>query len=86
MYIFQTRRLNIRSIDGTFLHSLNATACAIPRTIIAVAETYPSDKGRVSVPNILQSSVGLDTIGIKRGPKLHLVKFVPKQFVDQFIA
>ncbi len=55
---FQTRRLNIRYKDNNgklnFVHSLNGTAFAIGRTIIAIIENYQQEDGSVRVPDILQ--------------------------------
>lgn len=53
---FQTRRLNIRTkLDGkrVFLHSLNATVCAIPRTCVAIIEQFQNKDGSVDFPKVL---------------------------------
>lgn len=51
---YQSRRLNIKYEDGNYVHTLNGTACAIPRMLIALLETYQDPKGKVIVPNVLQ--------------------------------
>lgn len=54
---FQARRLNIkfRKKDGTtdYVHTLNATACAIGRTIIAILENYQQKDGSIKIPEVL---------------------------------
>ncbi|XP_036146272.1 serine--tRNA ligase, mitochondrial isoform X2 [Monomorium pharaonis] len=51
---YQSRRLNIRykMKDGniTHVHTLNGTACAIPRMLIALCETYQTKHHRIAVP------------------------------------
>ena len=66
---FQTRRLNIRykSKDGKseFTHSLNNTAVASPRILIAILENYQQKDGSIAVPEILREFVGKDLITSK---------------------
>ncbi|MBI4990463.1 serine--tRNA ligase [Candidatus Gottesmanbacteria bacterium] len=63
---FQTRRLNIRykAKDGTikFTHSLNNTAVASPRILIAILENYQQKDGSVVIPEVLREFVGKDVI------------------------
>ena len=54
---YQARRLNcrIRTDAGTrFVHTLNGTAVAVGRTLIALLETHQRADGSVSVPEVLQ--------------------------------
>jgi seryl-tRNA synthetase len=55
---YQARRLNARyrSADGSaqFLHTLNGTAVAVGRTIIAVVENGQRDDGTIAIPEVLQ--------------------------------
>jgi len=55
---FQARRLNIRYRDKfgkvNFVHTLNGTAFAIGRTLIAIIENYQQKDGSVKVPKVLQ--------------------------------
>jgi len=54
---FQARRLGVRgrSKDGIRpLATLNGTACAIPRTIVALLENHQQADGTVQVPKVLQ--------------------------------
>lgn len=65
---FQARRLSIRckSPDwkGTrFVHTLNGTAIAVTRAIIAVLENYQQADGSIIVPEVLRPWVGKDRIG-----------------------
>lgn len=63
---FQARRLNIRYRDeagkNRFVHTLNATAYAIGRTIIAILENYQESDGSVRIPKVLVPYVGTDRI------------------------
>ncbi|MBM4091929.1 MAG: serine--tRNA ligase [Planctomycetes bacterium] len=60
---YQARRLNIRfktrGQKGThFVHTLNGTAVAISRALIAILENYQQPDGSVLVPDVLQPWVG----------------------------
>ncbi len=64
---YQARRLNIRyrtkGQKGTqFLHTLNGTAIAVSRTLIAILENYQQDDGSVVVPEVLRPLVGKERI------------------------
>jgi len=59
---FQARRLGIRYKEGEkteFVHTLNATAFAIGRTIIAILENYQQEDGSVTVPKGLRKYMGM---------------------------
>jgi seryl-tRNA synthetase len=60
---YQSRRLLTRYQSGMYAHTLNATAVAVPRTIIAILENYQRKDGRVEVPQILRPLVGKEFIG-----------------------
>lgn len=66
---FQARRLKIRYKvkDGTmkFCHTLNNTAIASPRILIAIMENYQQKDGSVAVPKVLQSFLGKKEIRAK---------------------
>ncbi len=49
---FQARRLNIKS-NQQLVHTLNNTACAIGRAIVAITENYQRDDGSVDMPAVL---------------------------------
>jgi len=56
---FQARRLNIRYRDKKtkkleFVHTLNGTAIAIGRTLIAIIENYQQKDGSIIIPQVLQ--------------------------------
>ncbi len=55
---FQARRLNIRyrnkKGEVNFVHTLNGTAFAIGRTLIAIIENYQQKDGSVKMPDALQ--------------------------------
>jgi len=62
---FQARRLNIRyrSKKGiNFVHTVNGTAFAIGRTIIAIIENYQTKNGTVKIPKILQEYIKIREI------------------------
>lgn len=64
---YQSRRLNIRfskkGEKGTqFVHTLNGTAIAISRALIAVLENYQQADGSVIVPEVLRQFVGKERI------------------------
>jgi len=65
---FQARRLDIRyrvkGEKGThFVHTLNGTAIAISRAMIAILENYQQADGSVLVPEVLRPLVGKQRIG-----------------------
>jgi len=63
---FQARRLNIRywTNDGklNFVHTINGTAFAIGRTLIAIIENYQQQDGSILVPEALQKYLGFKVI------------------------
>lgn len=64
---FQARRLNIRyrKDDGTvqLVHTLNGTALAMSRALIALLENGQQDDGTIRIPDALVPYCGFDTIG-----------------------
>ncbi|ASG84087.1 serine--tRNA ligase [Salmonella enterica subsp. diarizonae] len=64
---FQARRLGIRyqnndkSLRG-YVHTLNGTAIATSRVILAILENYQQPDGSVAIPQVLQDYMGLDSI------------------------
>ncbi len=67
---FQARRLNIRYRNKSgkleFVHTINGTAFAIGRMLIAVIENYQQEDGSILVPEILQKYTGVKKISGKR--------------------
>ncbi len=62
---FQARRLNIKYREKgktDFVYTLNGTAFAIGRTIIAILENYQQKDGSIVIPKVLQKWVGKDRI------------------------
>jgi len=64
---FQARRANIRyrrASDGkvSYVHTLNGSGVATPRLMIAFLETYQTDEGTISIPEILQPYTGFKQI------------------------
>ncbi len=65
---YQARRLGIRykvkGEKGThFAHTLNGTAIALSRGLIAVMENYQQADGSIEVPEVLRPFMGMDKIG-----------------------
>lgn len=65
---YQSRRLDIRykvkGEKGTqFVHTLNGTAVAISRALIAILENYQQADGSIAVPEVLRRWMGKDRIG-----------------------
>jgi len=59
---FQARRLNIRIKDGqstSYVATLNGTAVAVPRMIVAILENHQNADGTVNVPAALQPFLGM---------------------------
>lgn len=60
---FQARRAKIRFRPGQgekvkFVHTLNASGVALPRTLIALLENYQTDEKTVIVPRVLRPYLG----------------------------
>ncbi|MDO8675567.1 MAG: serine--tRNA ligase [Candidatus Omnitrophota bacterium] len=69
---FQARRANIRykGKDGkksAFVHTLNGSGVALPRTMAAILENYQTKEGDVIVPEVLRPYMGgVERIGRKK--------------------
>jgi seryl-tRNA synthetase len=64
---FQARRANIRFRPGKgekpeFVHTLNASGLALPRTLAALLETRQQPDGSVTLPPVLVPYLGLDRL------------------------
>ena len=64
---YQARRLDVRfkkaAEKGTqFVHTLNGTAIALSRAIIAVIENYQQADGSIVVPEVLRHWMGKELI------------------------
>ncbi len=64
---FQARRANIRFREGKgdkprFVHTLNGSGLAFPRTIACLLEHYQRPDGTVEVPDVLRPYLGTDRI------------------------
>jgi seryl-tRNA synthetase len=61
---FQARRLGLRyrwphaDSPPAFLHTLNATAAAVPRLLLAIVETHQTEAGGVNIPACLAPFMG----------------------------
>ncbi|MCM8758357.1 MAG: serine--tRNA ligase [Candidatus Omnitrophica bacterium] len=59
---FQARRADIRyrtkSGKTDFVHTLNGSGIALPRTIIAIMENYQTSRGTIVIPEVLRPYMG----------------------------
>jgi len=67
---FQAQRLNVRFRDQdgkiNFVHTLNGTAFAVGRLLIAIIENYQQKDGSIMVPKVLQKYIRIKKINIKK--------------------
>ena len=67
---FQTRRLKIKyrtkSGETEYCYSLNNTALASPRILIAILENYQQGHGSVVIPKVLRPLMGKEKISPKK--------------------
>lgn len=64
---FQARRMNIRfrrekGAKTEYVHTLNGSGLALPRTVIAIIENYQTDEGTLIVPEVLRKYLGMSVI------------------------
>jgi seryl-tRNA synthetase len=62
---YQARRLNAKYVDGSkreFVHTLNSTAIATSRALVAILENNQQKDGSVLIPEVLQSYMGKKVI------------------------
>ena len=64
---FQARRANIRYRPAPgekpeFVHTLNGSALALPRLMVALMETYQEEDGTIMVPEPLRERLGVDRL------------------------
>ncbi|WP_341819033.1 serine--tRNA ligase [Wolbachia endosymbiont (group B) of Phasia obesa] len=65
---FQARRMNTKYFlendrkTKKYVHTLNGSALAIGRTIVAIMENYQNSDGSVTIPNVLQRYMSNDTV------------------------
>ena len=61
---YQARRLQVRfkGADKGLVHTLNGTACAVGRTIVALLENHQQADGTVSIPGPLRPYTGFDAL------------------------
>lgn len=64
---FQARRLNLRYRDSEgnlkYCYTLNNTAIATPRFLIALIENHQTKEGKIRIPKVLQPYMGKEFIG-----------------------
>ncbi len=65
---YQARRANIRVKGETgneYIHTLNGTACAMTRMLVAILENYQNKDGSVTIPEVLVPWVRKEKIEVK---------------------
>jgi seryl-tRNA synthetase len=65
---FQARRAKIRFKEGKknrLVHTLNGSALAVGRTLIAIMENYQNEDGSVSIPDVLKPYMGMNNEKLK---------------------
>ncbi|XP_033733888.1 LOW QUALITY PROTEIN: serine--tRNA ligase, mitochondrial-like [Pecten maximus] len=59
---YQSRRLNVRYRTSTgttrHIHTVNGTACAVPRMVMAIFENFQNEDGTINIPEVLQPYMG----------------------------
>jgi seryl-tRNA synthetase len=63
---WQSLRLDIKYDDkgeSKYVHTLNSTAVATTRAMVAIVENYANDDGTITVPDVLVPYMGKDRIG-----------------------
>ena len=52
-----------KKVPTQFVHTLNATACAVPRMIVAILESNQQEDGTIIIPEVLRPfMLGIDRI------------------------
>lgn len=64
---YQARRANLRFRPAPgekpeFVHTLNGSALALPRLVVALLETYQEEDGSVTLPEALRSRMGMERL------------------------
>lgn len=67
---YQSRRLNIKYKDddgkNKYVHTLNGTAIAVGRAMLAILENYQNADGSITIPEVLVPFCGFDKISPKK--------------------
>jgi len=67
---YQSMRLNIKygkvGGDKDYVHTLNSTAVATPRALVAIIENYQNKDGSITVPKVLVPYIGKEKIVKKK--------------------
>lgn len=81
---YQSRRLGVKirnhSEKDYFAHTVNGTAAAIPRMLIAILESFQNDDGTINIPVELRKyMMGQEKITKRKDmPELKIVKSIPR--------
>lgn len=80
---YQSRRLDIKYVkqdeELEHVHTLNGTACAVPRMLIAICETHQTKDGNIRIPDKLVPYMRGKTV-IDKQPiaDMRFAKYKPK--------
>jgi len=82
---YQARRLDIKDNQDSFCHTVNGTACAVPRMIIALCEQLQTSRGNVAVPQVLRPYLRQREVlqGLPKKERLNLTYVSSANFFDQ---
>ncbi len=86
---YQSRRLRIRDEHGRFVHTVNGTAVAVPRIIMAICEQNQMPNGCVALPEKLRPYMrGVEVLQPEPKKKRVHFKYVqsPRYFAAKFAA
>ncbi len=66
---YQARRANLRYRPASdekpeYVHTLNGSALALPRLLVALLETYQDEEGNVTLPEPLRGPMGVDRLEV----------------------
>ncbi len=72
---YQARRLNVRDQEGAFVHTVNGTAVAVPRLMMALCEQHQVNGGAVALPEGLHKYMRGDKFlrQVHKKNRLHLM-------------
>ena len=67
---YQSMRLSVKygrvGGDKDYVHTLNSTALATPRALVAIIENYQNEEGSITIPKVLVPFMGKDKIQKKK--------------------
>ncbi|XP_022656162.1 serine--tRNA ligase, mitochondrial-like isoform X2 [Varroa destructor] len=80
---YQANRLGITS-EGKYVHTVNGTACAIPRMLLTIGETHAKTNGILRVPQVLNKY--LDKEELRPEHAFRRWKYLPYYYFENRLA